>query len=302
MFPVKKTGVAGSIIQLGKRWSVVFTVCFVGSGHAAAAETSGKHFLWRVTNAPAPFYLLGSLHALRSSDYPLPVEIEQAINNSRQVIFETNPDARDTPLIERKLRKVGYYPNGVTIERKISAKTFAYLKKIAEVRLTDYETRKPWAIAFFMVQNPSLRNFSSRLSVDRYVYDKARRRAEIGGLETTDEFVNAFANMSDSESEAFLLDVLSYARRSPQLLIETNALWKSGDAERLYWLYASRGLATSPGYWRWVERRQLLWIPRIEAALKSGKSTTVVVGALHLCGPHSVLAMLKARGYKIEQL
>jgi uncharacterized protein len=255
-----------------------------------------------VTNVSAPFYLLGSLHALRRSDYPLPVEIEQAINNSRQVIFETNPDARDTPLLKRKLRKAGNYPNGVTIAQKVSAQTFAYLKKVADIRLSEYENFKPWAIAFFMVQSPGLENFSSRLGVDRYVYGKARGRTEIGGLETTDESVAAFANMSDSESEAFLLDILSYARRSRQLLIETSAFWKSGDAGRMYSLYASRGRATSPGYSAWLEHRQLLWIPRIEAALKSGKPTTVVVGALHLCGPHSIIALLRARGYKIEQL
>jgi len=28
----------------------------------------------------------------------------------------------------------------------------------------------------------------------------------------------------------------------------------------------------------------------------------VVAGAMHFCGPHSVVAMLRARGYKIEQL
>jgi uncharacterized protein YbaP (TraB family) len=27
-----------------------------------------------------------------------------------------------------------------------------------------------------------------------------------------------------------------------------------------------------------------------------------VAGALHFCGPHGVIALLKARGYKIEQL
>jgi uncharacterized protein YbaP (TraB family) len=280
--------------------SAIFSVSSIG--HAAENSSTKKHFLWRVTNVSAPFYLLGSLHALRRSDYPLPVEIEQAINNSRQVIFETNPDARDTPPFKRKLRKAGYYPNGVTIAQKVSAKTFAYLKRVADVRLSQYENFKPWAIAFFMVRDPGLEDFSSRLSVDRYVYTKARGRTEIGGLETTDDSVAAFANMSDSESEAFLLDILAYARRSPQLLIETTALWKSGDVERMYWLYASGGMATSPGYFRWLERRQLPWIPRIEAALKSGKPTTVVVGSLHLCGPHSIIALLRARGYKIEQL
>lgn len=42
--------------------------------------------------------------------------------------------------------------------------------------------------------------------------------------------------------------------------------------------------------------------PKIEAAIRSGKPTMVVSGAMHFCGPRGVVAMLRARGYKIEQL
>jgi len=36
----------------------------------SAADTSSneKHRLWRITNARAPFYLLGSVHSLQRSD------------------------------------------------------------------------------------------------------------------------------------------------------------------------------------------------------------------------------------------
>jgi uncharacterized protein YbaP (TraB family) len=43
-------------------------------------------------------------------------------------------------------------------------------------------------------------------------------------------------------------------------------------------------------------------VPRIEAAIKSGKPTLIVAGALHFSGPRSVIALLQTRGYKIEQL
>jgi len=36
--------------------------------------------------------------------------------------------------------------------------------------------------------------------------------------------------------------------------------------------------------------------------LRSGKTYLVVAGAAHMGGPNGVLALLRARGYRIEQL
>jgi len=55
-------------------------------------------------------------------------------------------------------------------------------------------------------------------------------------------------------------------------------------------------------WWRLLDRRNAKWAPRIEAAIKSGKPTLVVAGALHFSGPQSVIALLQKRGYKVEQL
>jgi uncharacterized protein YbaP (TraB family) len=44
------------------------------------------------------------------------------------------------------------------------------------------------------------------------------------------------------------------------------------------------------------------WIPKIEQYLRSGQTYFVVVGAAHMGGPEGILALLRARGYKIEQL
>lgn len=166
---------------------------------------------------------------------------------------------------------------------------------------SQYEDRKPWGIAFFNIHSPGLKEFSTRLSVDRYLYGKARGRMKMGGLETTDEFVSSLTRLSDRENEAFLLDALAYARQSPALLAETISAWKQGDTGRMYRLYARSG-SRGRGYWHWLEQRQMSWLPKIESAIGSGQPTVVAVGALHLCGPRSLPAMLRARGYKVEQL
>ncbi len=53
---------------------------------------------------------------------------------------------------------------------------------------------------------------------------------------------------------------------------------------------------------RLLGARNQSWIPKIEGYLRSGKVYFVVAGAAHMGGPDGVLALLKGRGYKIEQL
>jgi uncharacterized protein YbaP (TraB family) len=200
----------------------------------------------------------------------------------------------------RKLSAQGTYPRGVTIQQKVRPSTFALLKRIARIPQGVYETQKPWAIAAFNLKTLGMETVKSEWSMDHYIYEKTRHRGETGGLETIDDFVRSFSEMSDRESESFLLQSIEYGR-SPELLDQTIAAWKSGSTQRMYRLYAPRGNGPD-GYWRWLEKRSSTWVPRIEDAMKSGKPTMVIVGALHLCGPRGVIAELQKRGYKLEQL
>ena len=281
---------------------VAFGVLASNLGTATAANApQRKHFLWRVVNAPAPFYVVGSMHALHRSNAHVATEFDQEIDQSQKFIFERDPTDNDPTEVWRKLNRHTTYPHGVTIQQRVSPSTFALLKRIARIPLGAYETQKPWAIAAFNLKAQGMDTVKSRWSVDHYIYEKIRHRAETGGLETIDEFVRSFSEMSDRESESFLLQSIEYGQRSPELLDETIAAWMSDSPARIYQLYAPRRNG-SDGYWRWIERRTARWIPRIEAAIKSGTPTMVIVGALHVSGPRGVITELQKRGYKLEQL
>jgi uncharacterized protein len=286
-----------------KRRIILFlTFCAIACEPCATAKAAQrKRFLWRVVNAPAPFYLVGSMHALRESDDYILKDFDRAIDQSQKFIFERDPTTNDMTLVWRKLLTQTTYPRGVTIEQRVRPSTFALLKRIAHIPLGAYETQKPWAIAVFNLKAQGMETVKSRWSVDHYVFEKTRHRGETGGLETIDEFVRSLAEMDDREGESFLLQAIEYGQRSPELLNQTIGAWKAGNMQRLYQLYAPRGNGSS-GYWRWIEKRSALWVPRIEDAIRSGKPTMVIVGALHLCGPRGVIAQLRAQGYKLEQL
>jgi uncharacterized protein YbaP (TraB family) len=283
--------------------SVVGTaVIFLLASGLSAAEVaaSGKHCLWRVTNARAPFYLLGSVHALQRSDYEKAVAVEEAVKQSQLILFEVDP--KEDQIFAAKLREAARLPRGEQIQGKISPKTYNYLRKITINGMAEWQHLRPWAIAM-LLDYPALQGVSSIYGVDNHVAEMARRYSKrTGGIETVDEHVRVFSDMHMIEGEVYLLQaVVHAAEASPQFQLDV-AAWKSGDTNRLYAMHVRRMKEAPTVWWRLLDRRNEKWVPKLEAAIKSGTPTLVVAGALHFSGPRSVIALLQKRGYKIEQL
>ena len=271
------------------------------SGLAAAdVAASDKHCLWRITNARAPFYLLGSVHALQRTDYEKAPEVEQAVKQCQLILFEVDPKQEQT--FAKKLGEAARLPRGQQIRGKISPKTYDYLRKITVNGMAEWQHLYPWAIAM-LLDYPALRGVSSIYGVDNHIAEMARRYSKrTGGIETVDEHVRVFSDMHMIEGEVYLLQALVHAAEaSPQFRLDV-AAWKSGDTNRLYAMHVKRITEAPTVYWRLLDHRNAKWIPRLESAIKSGTPTLVVAGALHFSGPRSVIALLQKRGYKIEQL
>ena len=277
-----------------------FVFSFLSGLAAAEVASSAKHCLWRVTNARAPFYLLGSVHALQRSDYEKALAVEEAIKQSQLILFEVDPKEDQT--FAKKLAEAARLPRGEQIRGKISPKTYNYLRKITINGMAEWQHLYPWAIAM-LLDYPTLRGVSSIYGVDNHVAQLARRYSKrTGGLETVDEHVRVFSDMHMIEGEVYLLQALVHAAEASQQFRLDVAAWKSGDTNRLYAMHVRRMKEAPTVWWRVLDQRNAKWIPRLEAAIKSGTPTLVVAGALHFSGPRSVIALLQKRGYKIEQL
>jgi uncharacterized protein len=286
---------------------------------SATAVSPGKKFpkccVWRVTNAKAPFYLVGSIHALGKKDYPLPSPYEVALKNSTRFVFEFDPSRGAE--FERKFEAAAKYPAGQDIRSKIDPTLLAWLRqniftlqpgpdrgKRAQVAGFDSNLRyKPWWIAQHLAAPASYSKSSATHGLDNYFVDHAKIAGkEIGGLESVDEHVAVLGGLSDREGEFMLRDALTGPGDGAKEFSRMYKAWRKGDANAL-WAGDSRLRSQAPSIAaRFVDNRNVKWIPRIEAELKSGKPTAIVAGALHFSGPRSVIALLQQRGYQIEQL
>jgi len=277
-----------------------------------------KCSLWQVTNAKAPFYLVASIHSLEPNDYPLPSPFEIALNNSQRLVFEYNPNQADE--FQKKFAAAGKYPPGQDITKHIHPRTLAWLRDNTRYLDTQYDEKrkkylttmqgfdaalqyKPWWIAQRFFEMQSYSDVTDDNGIDQWFEERGRKQGkELGGLETVDEHIAVLGAMSDRDSELVLLDTLLYSETAGNQFHRFRSAWRRGDAEKL-WMLDSRLRREAP--WiaaRMVDNRNLKWIPRIEAEIKSGKPTSIIAGALHFVGPNSVITLLQKRGYTIEQL
>jgi uncharacterized protein len=276
-------------------------VCFSCIAAEAPSSTGGRHCLWRVTNVKAPFYLLGTMHSLPLHNWKFAPVIENAIHESHQFWFEIDPNRGD--LFVKKLRAAARYPNGITVQKKIDPKTFAALVRMTPSGLVRMWLQlKPWAIAMLM-NDPRYGTFSRSYGADNHILEEAKARScPVGGLESMDEHVRVFADMNDTESEVFLLQTMIYSNEDAKNIQAELTAWETGDCDQIYATFAPRMKEAPSVWWRIIDHRNAMWIPRIETEIKTGIPTMIVAGALHFCGPHGVVALLEKRGYKIEQL
>src|SRR5437764_972627 len=160
-----------------------------------AAQKHPKSCVWRVTNAKAPFYLVGSIHALSKKDYPLPSPYEVALKNSTRFVFEFDPTRGAE--FERKFEAAAKYPPGQDIRSKIDPALLAWLRqniftfqpephrgKRGQVAGFDSNLRyKPWWIAQHLAAPASYSKSSATHGLDNYFVDHATIAGkEIGGL------------------------------------------------------------------------------------------------------------------------
>jgi hypothetical protein len=274
-----------------------------------------KCCVWRVTNAGAPFYLVGSIHALSKKDYPLPSPYELALRESKRIVLEFDPSRHAE--FERKFEAAAKYPPGQDIRSKIDSELFAWLRQNiltvkADARhgkpaqVGGFETGlryKPWWIAQHLAAPASYSKSSATHGLDNYFVDHARMTGkEIAGLESVDEHVAVMGGLSDREGEFMLRDALTQPEDGAKELSRMYKAWRKGDTNAL-WAGDTRLRSQAPTIAaRFVDNRNVKWVPRIEAELKTGKPTAIVAGALHFSGPRSVIALLQKRGYQIEQL
>jgi|GraSoiStandDraft_4_1057263.scaffolds.fasta_scaffold163463_2 uncharacterized protein YbaP (TraB family) len=284
----------------------------VGTGLSAAEVqpkemATEKHCLWKITGKTNAVYLLGSVHALKNTDYAKDPVIQAAYSNSSTLVFEADIGEMEDPALQLKLLSKGQLPEGHTLETELSPEVYKlFTNRVTEAGLPLFMLQKMTpglaaaAIEAFELVKMGM---DPQMGVDHYFFTRAKEdQKEIIALETAEFQIGLLTGLSKEEGELMMKATLKELDKTRTEFTELVDGWKNGDSGKLERVL-NEALEEAPAiYKRLVTDRNETWVPRIENLLKANKATLVVVGAGHLVGKQSVVELLKKKGWKVTQL
>src|SRR5271168_4255638 len=83
---------------------------------ATAVRADGAlHSLWELHGKHNTVYLLGSIHVLRPSDYPLSPAVLDAYGSAKSILMEVNLQDIDSPQVQSELLASALLPEGKSL-------------------------------------------------------------------------------------------------------------------------------------------------------------------------------------------
>jgi hypothetical protein len=111
-----------------------------------------------------------------------------------------------------------------------------------------------------------------------------------------------FDGMSMPQQDAMLADTIKELDTEVGNISKIGGAWQSGDAPALERIIMPDMKQDPELYKKVLVDRNHSWMPKIDDLLARRGHAFIVVGAAHLLGPDGLLALLKAKGYLVEQL
>jgi len=279
----------------------------------ASLHPAGNHkdFLWKVESKGNRVYVLGSVHLGTKELFPLSTAIEGAFEECDSLAVEANVSPgnvlRNRDQIGKALLESMLYPEGDTIEKHISKKTYGLLAaKLSEMgaSIDQFRGMRPWFISLlFEIGELAEEGLSPEFGIDTHFLRKAEGKKEILELEGLAFQMSMFKNFTDGEEEALLL--YSINGREDDNLRNILAAWAAGDAEGMQDLI-EKDIKNSPDMLALMEKflygRNRKMAAKIEGYLAGKEQVFVIAGAAHLVGKKGIIELLRKKGYAVEQV
>jgi hypothetical protein len=277
---------------------------------AAAKElrVHGQGRLFKVAaTGIAPSYVFGTMHATDPEVLRLPTPIARAFGDSTRLVLELV----FTPEVEARLSESMLLSDGRRLSEIVGAELFSKLLRRAALYgiPAEHANRfRPWAAAliFSIPLEEMDRKASGTIMLDRALQQSADSRGvPVYGLETLEEQVAAFSDMTERDQIESLRLAIALNPELAALFAEMKTAYLAGDLDKLHAMSVTMFSGSDPALGalfekRFINLRNERMANRLSLHVKRGGSF-VAVGALHLSGDSGILRLMEKRGYTVTK-
>lgn len=270
---------------------------------SGAAQADG--LLWQVQGPRAKHWMVGSVHLLPPSAYPLPATLEYAYRDAKGLAFETDIDALSSP--EAQAEMLAAAGDSRSLRERIPASLYQLLGlRAKEVGLPapPCEGFKVWFCAA-LLESFAVRKagFDNEHGIDQHFYRRAQADHKVlTPLETPQQQLGVMSGMPEAQAlqmlEATLDDSVSESDDPQELL----RIWKASDLPALEKIESALRKKYPAVHARLLADRNRAWLPKLRALFNSDSPQLVIVGALHQVGPNGLPTLLWTNGFATTRM
>ncbi len=251
-------------------------------------------------------YLCGTIHILRRDDYPLAPAYESAYADTTRLVFELPPGAGTDAALGARMRELGRYGNGETLETRCGPALWQRLKQWGEKRGVPVATLngcRPWFVSLLVTSTEyGLLGASPEMGVDRHFEARARRDDKPAeGLETVELQLQLFAGLEEKLQLAMLEQTLDEVDTLPEEYSRMIAAWKQGRLDELHEMLFREATKHPELMEIFLAKRNRTWMARLEELLKRGERAMILVGTGHFTADTGLLKLFEQRGFRVHR-
>lgn len=283
-------------------------VAALGIG-AMAAPAMAQPAMWAVKDADSTIYFLGTVHLLKPETEWQTEKLAAAIAESKELWLElptTDPEKMAGEMMGLVAR-YGLAPNQ-RLSKDLTPeelKTLDEAARLSGLTAAQLDIFRPWFAALTISTSAMTHaGYDPTSGVDSKIEGIfGAREITPKGLETAEEQIKVFAGMPREDELDYLRQTIKDYREAPTELDEMVANWAKGDIAAMEEMFVTEMKEEDAAlYDAILTKRNANWVVKIEEMLKGSGTIFVAVGAGHLIGPDSVIAMLDARSIKAERV
>ena len=279
----------------------------VAAPTAAEAPQTARPALWQVSDADTTVFLFGTIHLLPEHLQWRTAKFDEALNSSQQLVVETIVDQQHPEAIQAAEFSLGFAKGLPPIAQRVPPDKVAKLRTaIAATGIPEkmYDQMDTWlaAIQLLGVQFRAMGLKGSDGPEEILRQQFLAQQKPIGQLETNVEQFGYFDRLPEKAQRALLEGALE---KPTGMDTEYNAMlasWSRGDVKHIASTF-NHDLEDSPELRQsLLEQRNANWAQWIEQRMAQPGTIMIAVGAGHLAGNQSVIAMLEKSGYRVRRL
>ncbi|MGC6505097.1 MAG: TraB/GumN family protein [Coraliomargaritaceae bacterium] len=269
-----------------------------------ANDLSAQSPVWKVSRGDCTFYLGGTCHLLRATDYPLPEAFDLAYKKADRLVFEVSPEElQDTSTAARMMQK-GVYPENKSLRDVLEPEVLALLAEQGQrhnLPIFLLESFKPGLAVILLTMQELVLHGISEEGVDLHFSKRAAADGKpTAGLETIAFQVNLLCEMGTGYENEFVRYSLNDLEKLGEEIGPMLTAWRMGNTTKLEKLFLEDLQRYPKLYHDLVVARNQRWLQPFEGFLDSPETEFVLVGFGHLVGKDGLIQLLRSRNCTVE--